>query len=68
MGNVNGAVHRKENPNAAPAWAYVPIAEGSSLAAPLISPGSSDLSNERALLDTGTRIGPGALAGRSSSG
>jgi hypothetical protein len=63
---VKGAVHRNENPNAAPAWAYVPTAQGSSLAAPLISPGSSDLSNERAGLDAGCRTGPGA--GRSSSG
>src|SRR3954447_16361095 len=42
MGNSSGAVHRKEGPNLAPALAYVPIAEGSSSDAPVISPSPSE--------------------------
>src|SRR6266699_1537562 len=39
MGKVSGAVHRNENPKAAPACAYVPMAQGSSFAAPAIKLG-----------------------------
>src|SRR5437588_11344562 len=46
MGKVSGAVHRSENPNAAPALAEVPIALGSSLAAPEIRPGPSNPTND----------------------
>src|ERR671924_2346658 len=38
MGNVTGAVHRNDGPNFAPALAYVPMAEQSSSAAPVMSP------------------------------
>src|SRR5581483_7873711 len=46
MGKVSGAVHKRENPNAAPALAEVPIALGSSLAAPEIRPGPSNPRND----------------------
>src|SRR5579863_1764253 len=38
MGKVTGAVHRNDGPSEAPAAAYVPMAEGSSSEAPVISP------------------------------
>src|ERR1043165_4427945 len=38
IGNVTGAVQRNAGPIAAPALAYVPIADGSSSAAPVIKP------------------------------
>src|SRR5438067_13328270 len=47
MGRVTGAVHKNDGPSAAPAVAYVPIADGSSSAAPVISPRPSDLSTSR---------------------
>src|SRR5712692_5169512 len=42
MGKVTGAVHKKDGPRVAPAVAYVPIAEGSSSAAPVISPSPTE--------------------------
>jgi hypothetical protein len=69
MGKVTGAVHKKENPKAAPAWAYVPTAQGSSLAAPLMSPGKIEPSRDRSRLRGGgrlffsSRIGPGNALG-----
>src|SRR5689334_19505837 len=47
MGKVSGAVHRSAVPNAAPALAEVPIALGSSLAAPETTPGPSNPSTDR---------------------
>src|SRR5512140_706812 len=46
MGKVSGAVHRNEKPNAAPACAYVPTAQGSSFAAPVMIPGRIDRSRK----------------------
>src|SRR2546423_2921208 len=42
MGKVTGAVHKNEGPSVAPAVAYVPIAEGSSSAAPVIRPSPTE--------------------------
>ena len=41
IGNASGAVHRNPGPTRAPALAYVPIAEGSSAAAPVTMPSPS---------------------------
>src|SRR3954447_4046815 len=38
IGRRTGAIQRKPNPNFAPALAYVPIADGSSSAAPVMMP------------------------------
>ena len=46
LGSWTGTVHKKENPNFAPALAYVPIADGSSSAAPVIKPSPTDRKNE----------------------
>jgi hypothetical protein len=44
-GHVKTAVHKSEVPNWAPAMEYVAIPEGSSSAAPVITPGPRDLKN-----------------------
>ncbi len=46
MGKTTGAIQRVEKPKAAPALAYVPMALGSSLAAPVIRPGPSRRSTD----------------------
>src|ERR671930_1284619 len=45
IGNVNSAVHNIEKPSAAPACAYVPMPDGSSSEAPVISPGPRSRKN-----------------------
>ncbi len=49
-GKVITAVQSVVNPNAAPAVEYVPIPDGSSSAAPVISPGPSCRKNRRIAL------------------
>ena len=59
----------KEKPKAAPACAYVPTAQGSSFAAPLMRPGRIRPSSDRSRLRGGvgllfsTRMGPGDALG-----
>jgi hypothetical protein len=69
-GKVSSIVHPIANPSCAPAWLYVPIPEGSSSEAPVISPGPKTLSTrpskavgrERPWLFFGTITGsPNAL-------
>ena len=48
-GYVNSIVHSVRKPNCAPAYAYVAIPDGSSSAAPVMSPGPSCFSQSRNL-------------------